>query len=58
MATKKTITLENLLKVMSVETYRTLAMRGVIRIARCAPYTLVERNSVPEKYLSLLAFGS
>lgn len=55
---KKTITVKRLLTVMSVGTYRMLAMRGVIRIARRTPYTLVERESVPEKYLSLLACGN
>lgn len=54
---KKTISAKELLTVMSVGAYRMLAMRGVIRIARRAPYTLVERASVPEKYLSLLASG-
>ena len=58
MARKKTITVKKLLTVMSVGTYRMLAMRGVIRLARRSPYTLVERASVPEKYLSLLACGN
>lgn len=55
---KKTITVKELLTVMSVRAYRMLAMRGVIRIVRRAPYTLVERESVPEKYLNLLACGN
>ena len=55
MARKETITVKELLTVMSVRTYRMLAMRGVLCIAQRAPYTLVERESVPEKYLNLLA---
>lgn len=55
MERKETITAKELLTVMSVGTYRMLAMRGVLRITRRAPYTLVERESVPEKYLNLLA---
>ncbi len=55
---KKTITVKELLTVMSVGAYRMLALRGVIRIVRRSPYTLVERASVPEKYLSLLACGN
>lgn len=55
MARKETIAVKELLTVMSVGTYRMLAMRGVLRIAQRAPYTLVERESVPEKYLNLLA---
>ena len=55
MARKETITAKELLKVMSVRTYRMLAMRDVLCITQRAPYTLVERESVPEKYLSLLA---
>lgn len=54
MAIKETITAKELLMVMSVRTYRMLAMRDVLCITQRAPYTLVERESVPEKYLSLL----
>lgn len=54
MARKETTAVKELLTVMSVGTYRMLAMRGVLRIAQCAPCTLVERESVPEKYLNLL----
>lgn len=54
MARKETIAVKELLTVMSVGTYRMLAMRGVLCIAQRAPYTLVERESVPEKYLNLL----
>ena len=55
MKRKETVKLKELLTVMSVGTYRMLAMRGVLCIARREPHTLVERESVPEKYLSLLA---
>lgn len=55
MARRETITVKELLTVMSARTYRMLAMRGVLCIAQRAPYTLVERESVPEKYLNLLA---
>ena len=55
MPRKETIAVKELLTVMSVGTYRMLAMRGVLCIAQRAPQTLVERESVPEKYLSLLA---
>lgn len=55
MERKETIAVKKLLTVMSVGTYRMLAMRGVLCIAQRATYTLVERASVPEKYLSLLA---
>ena len=55
MERKETITVKELLTVMSVRTYTGLAQRGVLRIAQRAPYTLVERESVPEKYLNLLA---
>lgn len=55
MARKETIAVKELLTVMSVGTYRKLAQRGVLCIVRRAPYTLVERESVPEKYINLLA---
>ena len=60
METKKdlgcqTIPVKELLSVMSVGAYRLMAKRGVLRIARRAPQTLVERSSVPSKYLTLLA---
>ena len=55
MARKETTAVKELLTVMSVGTYRMLAMRGVLCIVQRVPYTLVERESVPEKYLNLLA---
>ena len=55
MERKETITVKELLTVMSVGTYMRLANRGVLCIAQRAPYTLVKSESVPEKYLNLLA---
>ena len=55
MARKETISVKELLTVMSVRTYTRLAQRGVLCIAQRAPYTLVKRESVPDKYLNLLA---
>ena len=57
MERKETVELKELLTVMSVGTYRMLAKRGVLCIAQRAPHTLVECESVPEKYLSLLAYA-
>lgn len=57
MERKETITVKELLTVMSVRTYMRLAQRGVLCIVKRAPYTLVERESVPEKYLNLLAYA-
>lgn len=50
-----TITLQRLLKVMNMETFRTLKARGRIKINRGAPHTLIMADSLPNRFQEALS---
>lgn len=51
----KTIALSELLKVMSIETFRWLKSRGVITVVRKAPYTEIDSETLPNRFQAALS---
>ena len=51
----KAIALSELLKVMSMETFRKLRARGRIVVTRTAPYTEIDAGSLPNRFQAALS---
>lgn len=51
----KTISLSELLKVMSIDTFRKLKARGSIKVVRNAPYTEIDAGTLPNRYQAALS---
>lgn len=50
----KTIALSELLKVMSIETFRMLKARGRVVVVRTAPYTEIDAATLPNRFQAAL----
>lgn len=51
----KTIALNDLLKVMSIETYRKLKSRGRLQIVAIAPFTEIDVETLPTRFQAALS---
>ncbi len=51
----KKIALSELLKVMSIETFRKLKARGRVVVVRTAPYTEIDAGTLPNRFQEALS---
>lgn len=51
----RTIALSELLKVMSIETFRKLKVRGRVIVVRTAPYTEIDARTLPNRFQEALS---